>query len=126
VRQPPISASGPNGDTASIGYDSNLRPSSTTSPFGAQTAFVYADNQLPSPPMVIATTSGFNTNTQCLQALPLRDFFHHNQIVHIGPFRNVIGHYRPDTDITSFSADDINQTVEGLETHGPSESAILV
>src|SRR5713226_6855990 len=57
----PTSASGPNGDTASIGYDGNLRPSTTTSPLGAQTAFIYNDTQ--SPPVVIATTSGLNTNT---------------------------------------------------------------
>jgi RHS repeat-associated protein len=58
----PTSVTGPNGDTAFIGYDGNARPSSTDSPFGAHTAFVYIDTPLP-PPMVIATTSGANTNT---------------------------------------------------------------
>ena len=57
----PTSASGPNCGSASIGYDTNARPSTTTSPFGAQTAFIYNDTQ--SPPVVIATTSGLNTNT---------------------------------------------------------------
>jgi YD repeat-containing protein len=50
------SASGPNGDTASILYDPNNRPSTTTSPYGAQTTYTYNDSA--SPPNKIATTNG--------------------------------------------------------------------
>ncbi len=56
----PNSASGPNGESAFISYDSNARPSTTNSPFGAHTDFIYNDTQ--SPPVVIATTSSPGTN----------------------------------------------------------------
>ena len=49
------SAAGPNGDTASFGYDSNGRPLSTTSPTGAVTNYTYADSA--SPPTKTATTN---------------------------------------------------------------------
>jgi YD repeat-containing protein len=40
----PSSAAGPNGDTASFGYDSNGRPTSTTAPTGAVTNYTYDDS----------------------------------------------------------------------------------
>jgi len=49
------SAAGPNGDTASFGYDTNGRPTSTTSPTGAVTNYTYADTA--SPPNKTATTN---------------------------------------------------------------------
>ena len=49
------SAAGPNGDTASFGYDSNGRPTSTTSPTGAVTNYTYNDSA--SPPYKTATTN---------------------------------------------------------------------
>jgi RHS repeat-associated protein len=48
------SATGPNGDTGSILYDANARPSSTTSPYGAVTTNTYNDTA--SPPNKIAVT----------------------------------------------------------------------
>jgi hypothetical protein len=48
------STTGPNGDNASITYDSAARPSSTTSPYGATTTYSYST----SAPQVIATTNG--------------------------------------------------------------------
>ena len=47
------SASGPNGASASIGYDANARPSTTTSPYGDVTTYTYNDTA--SPPNKIAT-----------------------------------------------------------------------
>src|SRR5581483_6222819 len=47
------SASGPNGDTGSINYDANARPSQTTSPYGAVTTYGYSDTSV--PPNKIAT-----------------------------------------------------------------------
>ena len=55
------SESGPNGDSASINYDSNARPSYSYAPTGARTDYIYADNQ--SPPMTIATVSGTGINS---------------------------------------------------------------
>ena len=49
------SAAGPNGDTASFGYDTNGRPTSTTSPTGAVTNYTYNDSA--SPPYKTATTN---------------------------------------------------------------------
>ena len=49
------SAAGPNGDTASFGYDTNGRPTSTTSPTLAVTNYTYADSA--SPPYKTATTN---------------------------------------------------------------------
>ena len=48
------SATGPNLDTGSIGYDANARPASTTSPYGAVTTFTYNDTA--SPPNKVAMT----------------------------------------------------------------------
>ena len=48
------SAAGPNGDTESISYDTNARPHTTTSPYGAVTTYTYNDGA--SPPNKIATT----------------------------------------------------------------------
>jgi RHS repeat-associated protein len=50
------SATGPNGDTASITYDANARPHTVTSPYGAVTTYTYNDTA--SPPNRIATTNG--------------------------------------------------------------------
>src|ERR1700730_14958797 len=54
----PSSVAGPNGDTASFGYDTNGRPLSTTSPTGAVTNYTYNDSA--SPPYKTATTNGQN------------------------------------------------------------------
>ena len=51
----PSSVAGPNGDTASFGYDTNGRPTSTTAPTGAVTNYTYADTA--SPPYKTATTN---------------------------------------------------------------------
>ncbi len=48
------SATGPNLDSASITYDANARPSTTTSPYGAVTTYAYNDTA--SPPNTLATT----------------------------------------------------------------------
>ena len=48
------SATGPNGDTASISYDAAARPYIVTSPYGA--VITYAYNDTASPPNKIATT----------------------------------------------------------------------
>jgi RHS repeat-associated protein len=50
------SAAGPNGDAASFAFDTNGRPTSTTSPTGAVTNYAYADSA--SPPYKTATTNG--------------------------------------------------------------------
>jgi RHS repeat-associated protein len=50
------SATGPNGDQGSITYDSNARPYTVTSPYGAMTNYTYNDTA--SPPNHIATTNG--------------------------------------------------------------------
>ena len=50
------SATGPNGDTGSITYDTTARPHTTTSPLGAVTTYTYNDNA--TPPNQIATTNG--------------------------------------------------------------------
>ncbi len=50
------SATGPNGDSGSISYDGNARPSTTVSPYGAVTTYAYNDTA--SPPNKIATTNG--------------------------------------------------------------------
>ena len=62
------SATGPNGDSSSIVYDTNARPSSTTAPpnsatppYGAVTTYAYYDNA--SPPNKVATTNGNWTQT---------------------------------------------------------------
>jgi hypothetical protein len=52
--------SGPNGDTASIGYDSSGRPPTITSPYGAITAFSYSS----SPPQTLATVTTNNRWTR--------------------------------------------------------------
>jgi YD repeat-containing protein len=53
------STTGPNGDSASINYDLNARPQSSTSPFGAITTFAYNDNPpANTAPNKIATTLG--------------------------------------------------------------------
>ena len=50
------SATGPNGDSGSINYDTSARPHTTTSPLGAVTTFTYNDSA--SPPNKVATTNG--------------------------------------------------------------------
>ena len=50
------SATGPNGDTGSINYDVNARPSTVGSPYGAVTTYSYFDTS--SPPNKYATTDG--------------------------------------------------------------------
>ena len=50
------SGTGPNGDTAFAYYDANARPSSTVSPNGAGTGYVYNDTA--TPPTRVATTNG--------------------------------------------------------------------
>ena len=52
------SETGPNGDSLGIGYDAAARPSSTSSPYGAGTAYTYNDTA--SPPTHIAITSASN------------------------------------------------------------------
>src|SRR5262249_16961159 len=47
------SATGPNGDTATIGFDIAARPASSVSPFGAGTSIAYSYN----PPITTATTN---------------------------------------------------------------------
>ena len=49
------SASGPNGDTASVGYSGSDRPTSTTAPTGAVTNYTYVDGYNPTK---TATTNG--------------------------------------------------------------------
>ena len=49
------SATGPNGDTASLSYGGSERPASSTSPTGAVTNYTYVDGTSPS---VTATTNG--------------------------------------------------------------------
>ena len=55
------SAIGPNGDTGSISYDTNGRPHTTTSPYGAVTTYTYNDNA--SPPNKLAMTDGHGVET---------------------------------------------------------------
>jgi hypothetical protein len=50
---------GPNGDTATVTYDSNARPTTTTSPHGAVTTYTYTN----SPPTVKVETNGHWTKT---------------------------------------------------------------
>ncbi len=50
------SAAGPNGDAGSVDYDSNARPSSTKSPYGAVTTYIY--NDAASTPNKVAITDG--------------------------------------------------------------------
>src|SRR5262249_23047591 len=50
----------PNGAQVSIGYDALVRPSTTTSPFGATTTNTYYDG---TPPTVTSTTNGRWTRT---------------------------------------------------------------
>jgi len=57
----PSSATGPNGDSGSVVYDGNARPSSTTSPYGAVTTYTY--NTTTVPFSVVATTNGHWTST---------------------------------------------------------------
>jgi len=52
---------GPNGDSVSLGYDSNARPSSSTSPFGATTSTTYSDTS--SPPYTQTSVNGRWTKT---------------------------------------------------------------
>jgi len=56
---------GPNGDALGIGYDAAARPSGTTSPYGAYTAYTYNDtyNDTATPPTHIALTNGHGTRT---------------------------------------------------------------
>ncbi len=55
------SATGPNGDSGSIGYDANARPSSTASPYGAITNYTYNDTA--SPPNKLGMTNGHGSET---------------------------------------------------------------
>jgi hypothetical protein len=50
------SASGPNGDTLGVVYDTNNRPHTTAAPTGAITTYTYNDSA--TPPNKIATTNG--------------------------------------------------------------------
>ena len=50
------SATGPNGDNGTIGYNGAARPTTSTSPLGASTTYTYNDTA--SPPNKIATTNG--------------------------------------------------------------------
>ena len=52
---PRVPAAGPNGDNASFAFDTNGRPTSTTSPTGAVTNYTYNDSA--SPPYKTATTN---------------------------------------------------------------------
>src|SRR5207237_6551832 len=52
--------SGPNGDTASIGYDAAARPSRTTTPYGAYTTYTYSIS--PAQNTAVVTTTDPNTN----------------------------------------------------------------
>lgn len=55
------SATGPNGDSGSIGYDANARPASTTSPYGAVTNYTYNDTASPPNKIVMTGTQGAET-----------------------------------------------------------------
>lgn len=55
------SETGPNGDTVSLGYDANARPTSTTSPFGAVTSTAYGDTG--TPPTKTVSVNGRWTRT---------------------------------------------------------------
>ncbi len=55
------SATGPNGDTGSINYDSNARPTTTVSPYGATTYYTYNDSS--SPPNKLAMTNSHGSKT---------------------------------------------------------------
>ncbi len=55
-------ATGPNGDVASMIYDSTARPSQSTSPYGAVTTYTYADSA--SPPYHQATTNNHWVQSQ--------------------------------------------------------------
>jgi YD repeat-containing protein len=60
------SASGPNGDTFSIGYaGGSERPTSTTSPYGAVTHYSYVDNPFPKSQTATTCPSGWSGST-CL------------------------------------------------------------
>jgi len=54
------SATGPNGDSASINYDTIARPQSSVSPYGATTTYAYNDT---APATRTATTNGHWTRT---------------------------------------------------------------
>jgi RHS repeat-associated protein len=55
------SATGPNGDTGSITYDANARPTTTTSPYGAVTTYTYNDTWSPPNKIVMADSHGTET-----------------------------------------------------------------
>jgi len=55
------SATGPNGDSGSIGYDANGRPSTTTSPYGAGTTYTYNDSASPPNKLAMTGTQGMET-----------------------------------------------------------------
>ena len=55
------SATGPNGDTGSIGYDANARPHTTTSPYGAVTTYTYNDTASPPNKVAMIGTQGSET-----------------------------------------------------------------
>ena len=54
-------ATGPNGDSGAINYDTDGRPTSTTSPYGASTTYTYNDTA--SPPSKSASTNGHSVTT---------------------------------------------------------------
>ncbi len=56
----PSSTTGPNGDSASISYDTLARPQSSVSPYGATTTYAYNDT---APATRTATTNGHWTRT---------------------------------------------------------------
>jgi RHS repeat-associated protein len=59
------SATGPNGDAATISYDTSARPSTSTSPYGATTSYVYSTGPYTSsnPNTTTATTNSHWTKT---------------------------------------------------------------